>query len=378
MVRNYLPAMLLLPLLLSSTRLPAQTIDASKPAAWKTTVGKLEAKTFLGREALYLDRGIAYLPGSNLGDGTIEVDIAPTLPGFGGLIFHADAALNYEELYIRYVKSGLPDALQYTPVFKDEFSWQLYPEYQAKLTYRPNEWVHLKLRLAGQQAQAYFYQADTAAFVVDSLRVPNRSGMVGLWSLAGGAYFSNFKYTPAASLQPNPMVKRRLVPNPKAIRSWAVSAARPFDYQQVQAPDWAAIGKLPWQQSTAEPDGTLNLNRYATKQRAGNYRNNSEDVVWLRYEWEASQAGLQPLSFEFTNRCFVYCNQQRLFSGNNSFALKGPEYLGNLDKQLRANTLYLPVRKGKNTLMVAVSSISNGWGFIAQLADSGPPPIVPR
>jgi hypothetical protein len=356
-------------LLLFNSPLWAQMPDATKLTAWKTTLGKLEARSFQGREALYLDRGIAYLPGSKLGNGTIEVDIAPTLPGFSGVIFHLDAALNYEEFYIRYVKSGLPDAVQYTPVFKDEFSWQLYPEYQAPVRFRPNEWVHLKLRISGKQAKAYFYNADTAAFAIDSLRVPVREGMVGLWALAGGAYFSNFKYTDEAGGAEDPKVKRQVVANAKAVRNWQVSAARLFDARQLLAPDWPAIDRLAWQKSTAEADGTLNINQYASKQKSGFYRNNSHDVVWLRYEWDEKADGLQPFSFEFTNRCVLYLNRQRQFAGNNSFALKGPEDLGCIDKKMRANTIYLPVRKGKNSLYVAVSAISNSWGFLGQFAD---------
>lgn len=92
-------------------------------------------------------------------------------------------------------------------------------------------------------------------------------------------------------------------------------------------------------------------------------------MVWLRYEWEENENGVKPFSFEYSNMCFVYINDNKIFAGNNSFLLKGPLFRGDIDKQMKANTIFLPVKKGKNVLMVAVSGITNGWGFMGQFAD---------
>ncbi|HWJ29108.1 MAG TPA: hypothetical protein VNS32_21380, partial [Flavisolibacter sp.] len=119
---------------------------------WKTLYGKVETRDYMGREAIYLDKGIAYLPESQFSNGELDVDIAPSNPGFGGLVFHLDSSLNYEEVYMRYIKSGWADAAQYSPVFNGESSWQLYPEYQGLLKYHEAEWIHMKIKVQNRQA----------------------------------------------------------------------------------------------------------------------------------------------------------------------------------------------------------------------------------
>jgi hypothetical protein len=338
-----------------------------KTSLWKTLYGKVEVKPFMGREALFLDKGIAYLPGTTFANGEIDVDIAPTIPGFGGVVFHMDSAFNFEEVYIRNLKSGWPDAAQYSPVFNGESSWQLYPEYQAQLKYPATEWIHVKVIVQHQQARVYFLSADTAQLLVDSLRVPNAGGMIGLWSLQG-AYFSNLTYRETA-VKEAPL--KILTPaNPRAIRKWSISPVAPFHYDQVTHPDFAVLRSLKWKEGETERDGLLNINRFARKRIFGKFKDNSEEVVWLRYDWEEPASGVKPLSFEFTNRCFVYINEQKVFAGNNSFRLKGPLDRGSIDKQAKANVIYLPVKKGRNSLMVAVAGVANGWGFLGAFEDN--------
>ena len=51
-------------------------------------------------------------------DGVLDVDVAtPATRGFFGFDVRIDVdGKNYEEIYLRQHKSGLPDAMQYTPV----------------------------------------------------------------------------------------------------------------------------------------------------------------------------------------------------------------------------------------------------------------------
>jgi hypothetical protein len=191
--------------------------------------------------------------------------------------------------------------------------------------------------------------------------------MIGLWSLQG-AYFSNLTYRETSVKGPSP---KTITPtNPKAITKWSLSPVAPFDYNQVTHPDFAVLGSLKWKEGETERDGLLNINRFARKHTFGKFKDNSEEVVWLRYEWEEPASGLKPLSFEFTNRCFLYINEQKVFAGNNSFRLKGPLDRGSIDKQAKANVVYLPVKKGRNSLMVAVAGVANGWGFLGAFEDN--------
>src|ERR1700741_682524 len=73
---------------------------------------------YLGRKCLAIDGGAAVLKDFEMRDGVLDVDVAtPAKRGFFGFDIRIDKdEANYEEIYLRQHKSGLPDAMQYTPV----------------------------------------------------------------------------------------------------------------------------------------------------------------------------------------------------------------------------------------------------------------------
>ena len=88
--------------------------------------GKAEVTEYLGRRCLMLDGGGATVKDFELHDGVIDMDVAtPAIRGFFGLQFRVDS-VNGEYVYLRQHKSGLPDAMQYTPVLNTGLNWQLY------------------------------------------------------------------------------------------------------------------------------------------------------------------------------------------------------------------------------------------------------------
>jgi hypothetical protein len=347
--------------------LSKQVLFAQPASEWKAVVGTIAEKEFMGRKALYLSRGLAYLPKSSFDNGVIEVDIAGAV--MAGITFRVDEDHNYEEAYIRVPKSGGQDALQYGPVFNGEFSWQFYPEYQAAVVYPKNEWIHLKIVVINKQAAIYAVSHDSVSMLIDSLRTFNSSGHVGVWSLSTGAYFSNFTYRVLSPADMLPVIAKKTFSNPDAIKEWQVSYAGEFISAPAEKLDEYLAAKQNWKKAITEPDGYLNINKYATKKIGGMGIKNSTDITWIRYEWEEKADGLKPVSFEYSNRCFMYLNNRKIFAGNNSFLLKGTFFRGDIDKEMKANTVFLPVQKGRNDLMVAVVGSANGWGFMAQFAD---------
>ena len=88
--------------------------------------GGAEVTEYLGRRCMMLDGGAATVKDLDLRDGVIDMDVATPAPrGFFGIQFRADSA-NAEFVYLRQHKSGLPDAMQYTPVLNTGLNWQLY------------------------------------------------------------------------------------------------------------------------------------------------------------------------------------------------------------------------------------------------------------
>lgn len=328
---------------------------------WRVPLGTLEKSNHFGRESLLLNKGYAYLPASEFNEGVIEADISTHI--MAGLIFRVDSLDNYEEVYIRFPKSGQPDALQYTPVYHGEFSWQFFPEYQARVIYPENEWTHLKIIIERKSACIYLLNDNKPALCIDSLRGNDKSGHIGLWSLAE-SHFSNLTYRDAKPEEKLPLIANKLVRNSNAIKNWWIS--EPFIHEDPPMTLTTEVSSLKWRRTSSDPDGYLNINQYARKKIWGMTRNNSNDMIWLRYEWEENRQGVKPFSFEYSNLCSIFLNNSKLFMGNNSFLLKGSLYRGEIDKQMKANTIFLPVKKGKNVLHVAVSGIANGWGFMGQ------------
>jgi len=90
--------------------------------------GQAKVSEYHNRKCLLLDGGAAELKDFDMRDGVIDVDVAtPGHRGFFGFDFRIDKEQsNYEEVYLRPHKSGLPDAMQYTPVFNTGRNWQIY------------------------------------------------------------------------------------------------------------------------------------------------------------------------------------------------------------------------------------------------------------
>src|SRR5689334_17880081 len=90
--------------------------------------GQAKAAEYQGRKCLFLDGGAAVLKDFEMRDGVIDVDVATNAGrGFLGLQFRiVNDGAYAEEIYLRPHKSGLPDAMQYTPVLNTGRNWQIY------------------------------------------------------------------------------------------------------------------------------------------------------------------------------------------------------------------------------------------------------------
>jgi hypothetical protein len=56
-----------------------------------------------------------------------------------------------------------------------------------------------------------------------------------------------------------------------------------------------------------------------------------------------------------------------LYRGRSAQSFRDPGFLGIMDSENDA--IYLPLKKGPNELLLAVSELGGGWGFICRLAD---------
>lgn len=146
---------------------------------------------FDNRETLLLD-GKAIVKNQNFTNGTIEVDIyANSKRSFAGIIFRKQDQ-TMEEVYMRLHKSSQADAVQYTPIFKNETNWQLYREHQAMVSFKDSGWNTLRIEVANSSAEVFVN--DEKMLTVDHLKTNHSHGSIGLTALFTNR-FSNFRVT---------------------------------------------------------------------------------------------------------------------------------------------------------------------------------------
>ena len=205
---------------------PAQLHTLSIPPdslRWELE-GQAKAAEYQGRKCLFLDGGAAILKDFEMRDGVLDVDVAtPASRGFFGFDVRIDAdGKNYEEIYLRQHKSGLPDAMQYTPVLNTGRNWQLYngPGFTAAVDIPKDVWFHLRLEVTGAQAKLYVKDMDKPALVMDDLKSGVQKGQVALYVLTGATYFSNFE----VRTTPDAPWERHLPPMPAGtLTKWSLS-----------------------------------------------------------------------------------------------------------------------------------------------------------
>ncbi len=98
----------------------AKRTTTRRPAGFSAlgNQGNATVVDFDGRKCLRMDGAAAELKDFQMRDGVIDVDAyTSAIRGVVGFDFRiAKDESNYEEVYFRQHESGLPDALQYTPV----------------------------------------------------------------------------------------------------------------------------------------------------------------------------------------------------------------------------------------------------------------------
>jgi hypothetical protein len=136
---------------------------------------------------------------------------------------------------------------------------------------------------------------------------------------------------------------------------------------------------MQWREVTAEAPGFVVLYRYldaphprVTFQSDWSKRLDPQPgtrVIYARTTIGSDREQVKKLSLGYSDEVSVFLNGRILFRGRSAQAFRDPGFLGIMRPE--DDAIYLPLRKGNNELVLAVSELGGGWGFIAQLADAG-------
>jgi hypothetical protein len=344
--------------------------------------GQARPAEYLGRKSLCLDGGAAILNDFEMRDGVVDVDAAtPASRGFFGIQFRiAGDGVNAEWVYLRQHKSGQPDALQYTPVLNTGLNWQIYngPGFTGAVEIPKDVWFHLRLEVTGAQARFYVKDMEKPALVMNDLKSGVRKGQVALAVLTGATCFSNFEIrtTPDAAWE------RHLPPTPPGtLTRWSLSPSYDALERNLERPLTPfESGAIHWQDVEAEPPGLVVINRYRESPHprvsfASDFSKRLEPqpgikVVYARTSIDSGSDQMKKLYIGYSDDVSVFLNGRILFRGRSAQNFRDPGFLGIVNPENDA--VYLPLKKGRNELVLAVSELGGGWGFICRLEDMIP------
>jgi hypothetical protein len=338
----------------------AQTAVSFTPEQWDFTAAEYTPEEYKSKEAIHLKKGPARLRGVQLRNGIIEYDVAfPAGRAFIGVNFREQDAMNYEQFYMRSHQSGNPDATQYMPVYNGKESWQLChgEGYNAPASYLFDQWMHVKLVVQEGQMEVYINDMNKPALFVPQLKRAVRPGTI---ALGGGARYANFSYT-LSEKPPMISVAKKTTPAPEGtIARWQVSDAFPEKNLEnvLQLPAGRKNG-LKWQALPAESTGLLNL-------ATGPVVSETNNTSFARVVIQSDKAQVKRLQLGFSDRARVYLNDQILYSGHDEFLSRDYRFLGTVGYY---DEVYLPLKKGRNELWIAISETFGGWGLKGAIAD---------
>jgi hypothetical protein len=90
-------------------------------------------------------------------------------------------------------------------------------------------------------------------------------------------------------------------------------------------------------------------------------------VVYARTSIESDRDQLKKLEIGYSDDVSVFFNGKILFRGRSAQNFRDPGFLGIVNPE--NDGVYLPLKKGRNELVLAVSELAGGWGFICRLTD---------
>ncbi len=367
----------------TATRVLAQAI----PVSFDTKQWVFSQKNFQGQhpdfaqdgqvidyrahQSLRLGKGFAYARDLTFQNGAIDVDMAAEATGhFLGIAFHVQSEDDYELFFFRPDQSGSPNAVQYTPGLLGGNVWQMFhgPGYTATADVPREQWIHVRIVVAGTVAKLYLNNAPDPALVVSDLRLGRPNGSIGFWGRGGGGYFANLTYTPDDAPYPAEY-KQEFVPG--TIINWQLSEL--FDPTQKDPAAYPDVRSLKWQKVEAESPGMVLVNRYRPGSNTGVPPREERlkgpipgsRFIFARTVIHSDRDEVRKLSLGYSDEVVVYLNSKPLYAGNNTQSFRQPEFLGLLD--LDNEMVYLPLKKGDNELMLALTDYCCGWGFITKL-----------
>jgi len=193
--------------------------------------------------------------------------------------------------------------------------------------------------------------------------------------LTGATYYSNFE----VRTTPDAPWERHLPAMPaNTLTKWSLSPSYDALKRNLEKPLPASErDAIKWQDVETEAPGFVVINRYreSPHPRVSFQSDFSKrldpqpgmTMVYAKTTIESDRDQVKKLMIGYSDDVSLFLNGQILYRGRSAQSFRDPAFLGIMDPENDA--VYLPLKKGKNELILAVSELGGGWGFICRLVD---------
>lgn len=350
-----------------------------EPAYWQYDSTRAEFITHRSVKAIRNKPKTAYqvfLKNHTFTEGTIEFDVELVGMGFPGISFRMSPDQKYgENFYIRSFGPVTPEVrwtIQYAPIVDGVSMWDLADEYQTGATIHQEGWNHVKLVVADRKMNVYVNDMTHPALHVPYLEASTTSGGI---SLSGNVIYANLTVDPRrpAELGTEPTYPP-LATDTRYLRHW--QATGPINFPFGREPIYPlpsmygtlAKSEVPdstarWEAVDANRRGIVNLTPlYGSTERDG------RRLAWLKTTIYSDKAQEKTLNLGFSDEVWLLVNGQITYVGKNYFGTPNAKNDGRCT--IENATIRLPLKQGKNEVLIGLANYFYGWGIIARLADT--------
>ena len=354
---------LLLVLLITQTGY-SQNIIPLDTTNWEISKGaSFVLENYNEKNSLYLKGGTITNKNISFRNGTIEFDLfLKKVHGFPGVSFRV-VENDAEQFYIRPHLPGKPDANQVAPVTLGITAWQLYfgTKYSFPYDYNYNDWTHVKILVRDNKAQIYLDHSEKP-HLSWHLFHPTRAGKV-MFQLGSRSAFH------IADIKINTETPQLVDFNPidrtpieGLVSEWEISDM--FEKKLLADPSKIAtvISKRTWGRKIQVEEGTA-----ANISRQQFLRNGKPgETVFAKITINSDRDQIKLFQFGYSDQVIAILNGQAIYQGTNIWRSRDYRYLGTVGL---FDGIYLNLKKGENTLLMAVSENFGGWLITGKFDD---------
>ncbi len=331
---------------------------------WQINAKSYVLESFKGKDAIYLVGGIMKLKDRTFLNGTIEFDIyLKNATAYPGVYFRLINDIHGEQWYIRPHQSGNPDANQAAPIINGITPWQLCvgEKYSFKYNYKYDDWTHVKIMVKDDKAQVFLDYSEQPNLSWNLFNTSKSGEIVLRGGNRDGMYIANVSVdnsTPnLVNFKP---IERKAISG--LISKWAIS--NPFKESILNDKELLnkQLNSAKWLGSIEVEEGTA-----ANISRKVQIKDRAVNTVFAKIEIDSNKEQQKLFHFGYSERAVLILNGQLIYKGSNKFRSRDYRYLGTIGLY---DAAYLNLKKGSNTLIMAVAEDFGGWLVTGKFDDS--------